>query len=44
MSWRAQIYLYSFVIIQFIMIITIFEFMRSPWQGVEIELEKALEL
>lgn len=25
-------------------IIIVFEFMRKPWEGVEIELEKALEL
>ena len=44
LSYRAIIYLISFVLIQLVMIITIFEFMRRPWQGVEIELEKALEL
>mmetsp|Transcript_42371 Transcript_42371/g.65037 ORF Transcript_42371/g.65037 Transcript_42371/m.65037 type:complete len:94 (+) Transcript_42371:2641-2922(+) len=44
LSWRAKVYLFSFVFIQFIMIVTVFEFMRSPWEGVEIELEKALEL
>ncbi len=44
LSWRAKVYLFSFLFIQFIMIVTVFEFMRSPWEGVEIELEKALEL
>jgi hypothetical protein len=43
-STKAQVYLFSFVVIQLIIIIIIFEFMRRPWEGVEIELEKVLEL
>ena len=41
---KVMIYLYSFVIIQWVVLIIIFEFMRRPWEGVEIELEKVLEL
>ena len=44
LSSKAQVYLFSFVVIQFIILVIIFEFMRRPWEGVEIELEKVLEL
>ena len=44
LSNKTFIYLYSFVLIQLIMMVIIFEFMRRPWEGVEIELEKVLEL
>ena len=40
---KTTIYLLCFVLIQLIVLITIFEFMRRPWQGVEIELERILE-
>jgi hypothetical protein len=43
-STKTQVYLFSFVIIQFVILVIIFEFMRRPWEGVEIELEKVLEL
>jgi hypothetical protein len=44
LTTKTQIYLFSFVFIQFIILVIIFEFMRRPWEGVEIELEKVLEL
>lgn len=39
-----MIYLYGFILIQFVIIYIVFEFMRKPWRGVEIELEKVLTL
>jgi hypothetical protein len=40
---KLIVYLYSFVVIQLIVIVAVFEFMRKPWDGVENELERALE-
>jgi len=40
---KSFVYLYSFVLIQLVIIVTIFEFMRKPWDGIENELERALE-
>ena len=40
---KIVVYLFSFVFIQLVVIITVFEFMRKPWDGVENELEKAME-
>jgi hypothetical protein len=44
LSGKSLVYLFSFVMIQLIILIIIFEFMRRPWEGVEVELEKVLEL
>ena len=41
---KTAVYLLAFVFIQFVVIIIIFEFMRRPWEGQEILLEKALEI
>ena len=43
-SNRISIYMFGLIIIQLVVIIITFEFMRKPWEGVEIELEKILEL
>ena len=40
---KGFVYLYSFVLIQLVIIVTVFEFMRKPWEGVENELERALD-
>jgi hypothetical protein len=40
---KAFVYLYSYVLIQLVIIFTIFEFMRRPWDGIENDLERALE-
>lgn len=40
---KTTIYLLCFVLIQLIVLITVFEFTRRPWQGAEMELEKILE-
>jgi hypothetical protein len=37
-------YWIGFIIVQLVVIIITFEFMRRPWEGVEIELEKILQL
>ena len=44
MEARAVLYLYSFVFIQLIVMLIAFEFLRKPWEGVEVELERVLEL
>lgn len=44
LSSKAIIYLASFVAIQLVVIIMMFEFLRKPWDGAEIELERVLEL
>jgi len=40
---KTVVYLLCFVLIQLIVLVTIFEFMRKPWQGAEIQIEKILE-
>ena len=40
---KTIVYLLCFVLIQLIVLITIFEFMRKPWQGAEVEIERILE-
>ena len=42
LSRKAMVYLIAFVIIQLVFILMVFEFLRKPWHGAEIELEKAL--
>ena len=44
LSTKVAVYLMAFVFIQFIVILIVFEFMRKPWEGQEILLEKALEI
>ena len=41
---RAQLYLISFVLIQLVIQVIAFEFLRKPWEGQEVELERVLEL
>jgi len=36
--------LISFVVIELLVIIMMFEFLRKPWDGAEIELERVLAL
>ena len=43
MSGKTATYLFSLVLLEWIVLLTIFEFMRRPWEGVELEIEKALE-
>ena len=40
---KMIVYLFSFVFIQLVVIVTVFEFMRKPWDGVENAMEKAME-
>lgn len=41
---KTTVHMLTFVLVQFVTIFVVFEFMRSPWEGVEIELERVLEL
>ena len=41
---KTAIYMFSLVFIELVILLTVFEFMRRPWEGVELEIEKALEL
>jgi len=43
-SDKIGFYAVGLVIIQLVVIIITFEFMRKPWDGTEIELEKVLTL
>lgn len=43
-SNKIGFYWLGFIVIQFVIIIIYFEFMRKPWEGAEIELEKILQL
>lgn len=43
-SPKPAFYLYAFVCLQLIVILIVFEIFRKPWEGMEIELEKILEL
>ena len=44
LTLTSKIYLFAFVVMEIVFIVIVFEFMRKPWEGVEIELERALEL
>ena len=44
LSHKTVVYLLAFIFIQFVVILIVFEFMRRPWEGQEILLEKALEI
>lgn len=37
---RISIYLFAFLIIQLMILFTTFEFIRKPWDGKELEVEK----
>lgn len=43
-SGKSLIYLFIFIVVQLIVLISMFEILRKPWEGSEIELEKVLEL
>jgi hypothetical protein len=42
-SKRISIYLFAALIIQIMIIYTTFEFVRKPWEGKELEIEKAIQ-
>ena len=42
-SKRISIYLFAFLVIQAMILFTTFEFIRKPWDGRELEVEKALQ-
>lgn len=44
LTLSTKMYLFALIIVQIVFIVIVFEFMRKPWEGVEIELERALEL
>lgn len=44
MHLKSVVYLLSFVLVQLIVLVTVFEFMRRPWEGIELEVEKILDL
>lgn len=43
LSKRVSIYLFAFLVIQALVLITTFEFIRKPWEGVELEEEKIIQ-
>lgn len=43
LSKRINIYLFAFLVIQSMVVFTAFEFIRKPWDGKELEIEKALQ-
>jgi hypothetical protein len=43
LSKRINIYLFAFLVIQSMVVFTVFEFIRKPWDGKELEIEKALQ-
>ena len=43
-SGKFVVYMFIFILIQLLVIVFMFEIFRKPWEGVEIELEKVLEL
>jgi len=42
LSKRFNIYLFAFLVIQAMVVFTVFEFIRKPWEGREQEIEKAI--
>lgn len=40
---RINIYLFAFLVIQSMVVFTVFEFIRKPWEGKELEIEKAIQ-
>ncbi len=43
LSKRTSIYLFAFLLIQVMVIITVFEFVRKPWEGRELEIEGVMQ-
>lgn len=43
MRVKPAFYLLSAVVVQLVVLVTVFEFLRRPWEGVELEIEKILE-
>ena len=41
---KVLMYILALIFAQLVVIVTVLEFMRKPWEGVEIELEKAMDL
>ena len=41
---KLFVYMFIFILMQLLVILFIFEIFRKPWEGIEIELEKVLEL
>ena len=44
LSERISIYLFAIVIVQIMVVLTMFEFVRKPWDGKEMEIEKVINL
>lgn len=44
LSERISIYLFAIVIVQVMVILTMLEFVRKPWDGKEMEIEKVINL
>lgn len=44
LSKRVSIYLFAYLIIQMMILFTVFEFIRKPWEGKELEAEKIAQL
>jgi hypothetical protein len=42
LSSRVSIYLFAFLVIQVMVLVTVFEFIRKPWEGQELELERTI--
>lgn len=42
LSKRINIYLFAFLVIQSMIVFTVFEFIRKPWEGKEQEAEIAI--
>ena len=43
LSQRITLYLFAFLIIQVMVIFTTFEFIRKPWEGQELEVERVIQ-
>lgn len=43
LSKRINIYLFAFLVIQSMVVFTVFEFIRKPWEGKELEVERAIQ-
>lgn len=44
LSDRVSWYWLGLILVQLVVLVIVFEFMRKPWEGAEIELEKILQL
>jgi hypothetical protein len=43
LTQRVSIYLFAFLVIQVMVLITTFEFIRKPWEGLEQEAERVMQ-